>query len=215
LRLQRRLTGPRRRGEFVRQPSGCIARRGWQALEWAAANPDELNALERQFLEASEALAERETAEREAQRQRELEAARKLAETEKAHAETAKRRAEEQTLSANRLRQRNRVIAGAGAIALVLAVLAGLFGLQSNQNATRAEQNLSAAQIANTQVAEQRNVALDAKATAEAERAGPTSSDRGPRRTGDRRGGTPAGGERSPPRCLARTRHSRRQQFGK
>jgi negative regulator of sigma E activity len=54
---------------------------------------------------------------------------------------------------------RNRLITTVGAVALVLAVVAGLFGLQSNQNATWAEANLGAAQIANTQEAAQRATA--------------------------------------------------------
>jgi len=61
-------------------------------------------------------------------------------------AEIARARAEEQAQSANHLRIRNRVITTVGAVALVLAALAGLFGIQSNSN-------LNAAQIANTQSA--------------------------------------------------------------
>ncbi|MCK7510809.1 MAG: hypothetical protein MZV70_46570 [Desulfobacterales bacterium] len=59
-----------------------IAARGWpRRSSGSSANASDLNVQERAFLEASQALAEQETREREAQRQRELEAARKLAET--------------------------------------------------------------------------------------------------------------------------------------
>jgi len=104
-----------------------------QVREWALAHSDEMNDLEREFIEASQAGAEHEVAEREAQRERELVAARKLAETEKA-------RAEEHGHSANRLRGRNRLITAIGALTLILAILAGMFGARSNQNALRAEQ---------------------------------------------------------------------------
>jgi WD40 repeat protein/transcriptional regulator with XRE-family HTH domain len=179
LRQQRRLTEAAQTwDEFGRQPGELYREaRLAQALEWAAANPGELNVLEREFLDSSRALAEREEGEREAQRQRELEAARKLAETERARAESERQRAEEQAQNVARVRTRNRVIAAAGAMALVLAVLAGVFGLQSNQSATEALQNAATATVAlgesqlrGTQVAQQAQLALDAEATAQAER---------------------------------------------
>ena len=84
-----------------------------------------MNAGEKAFLDASNEREQHEAQEREDQRQRELEAAQKLAEAEK-HA-------------AARLRNRNRIITGVGVITLVLAVLAGVFGLSSNQNAHKAQ----------------------------------------------------------------------------
>jgi WD40 repeat protein/transcriptional regulator with XRE-family HTH domain len=148
LRLHRRLTEAALEWERSGRNESEMYRgaRLAQALEWTEANAGTLNRLEHEFLEVSKASAEREAAEREAQRQRELDAARKLAETEKA-------RAEEQMQSANRLRSRNRLIAGAGAVVLLLAILAALFGLQSNQNSTRAESNFGIAQ-ANAATAE-------------------------------------------------------------
>jgi WD40 repeat protein/transcriptional regulator with XRE-family HTH domain len=80
-------------------------------------------------------------------------------------AERARQQAQEQARQGRenaRLRLRNRVITTVGVIALVLALLAGLFGLQSNQNA-------SVAQAANTQVVDERNSALNAQATAQTE----------------------------------------------
>jgi len=107
-----------------------------QAREWASTHQEEMNALESEFLAASIEASERQVAEREAQRQRELEAAQRLANTER-------RRAEEQTHSADRLRTRNRVVTALGAIAVMLAILAGVFSVQSNQNADFAEVNLT------------------------------------------------------------------------
>ena len=130
-----------------------------QAHEWAFTHAEEMNALEHEFLNASVESKEREALEREAQRQRELDAAKKLAETEQV-------RAEEQTHSAKNLRTRNRVITAIGLAAIVLALLAGMFGVQSNQNANAANQNLIAAQIANTQ-----SVANAAEADANAKQA--------------------------------------------
>ena len=112
-----------------------------QAREWASTHMDEMNELEREFLHGSIAFAEREAMEREAQRLRELEAARKLAQTEQA-------RADESIKSSQQLRTRNRIITGVGVMTLMLAVLASIFGLQSNQNAHLAQNNLVAAQTA-------------------------------------------------------------------
>ena len=134
LRLHRHLTEAAHDWELLEHDPGALYRgaRLSQANEWAAANPDALSASQRAFLAASNELEQHEAAEREAQHQRELQAAVTLAET--------------QQRSAARLRRRNRVIIGAGLAALLLAVLAGLFGMQSNQNATRADQNAAQAQ---------------------------------------------------------------------
>ncbi|MGQ0604905.1 MAG: nSTAND1 domain-containing NTPase, partial [Anaerolineales bacterium] len=94
---------------------------------------------ERAYLEASLAGRERREAEERERQQRELAAAQKLVETERARADSERQRAEEQGRYLTRVRTRNRAIAVAGAIALILAVLAGAFGLQSNQSAARAE----------------------------------------------------------------------------
>ncbi len=128
-----------------------------QFEDWAKTTSIALTNDERAYLEASiDERKARESAEAERQR-RELEAARKLAETERA-------RAEAQTLAANRLRMRNRVIAAAGAVALLLAVLAGVFGAQSNSNSQQAQRNLH-----NSQTFEARAVSqAQSRATAEA-----------------------------------------------
>ena len=150
LRLHRHLTEAAHDWELLEHDPGALYRgaRLSQANDWAAANPDALSASQRGFLAASNESEQHEAVEREAQRQRELQAALTLAET--------------QRRSATRLRRRNRVIIGAGLAVLFLAVLAGLFGMQSNQNATRADQNAAQAQS-------NLNVAQANSATAQAE----------------------------------------------
>jgi WD40 repeat protein/class 3 adenylate cyclase len=138
LHLHRNITEGAQEWELLEHDSGTLYRgaRLSQAREWAALHPNALNANEQAFLDASDNLEQREQAEREAQQQRELEAAQKLAETERA-------RAEDQTRSATRLRTRNRVVTALGAIAVMLAILAGVFSIQSNRNAKLAEANLT------------------------------------------------------------------------
>jgi WD40 repeat protein/transcriptional regulator with XRE-family HTH domain len=125
-----------------------------QALEWAAEHEDDINLLERSFLDESKSLLEKEAIEREAQRQRELETARKLADNERT-------RAEEQSRSNRRLRQRAVSLAIAFVIVGILALVAFGFG----QRASQAEQlafsrELAAAAINNLQVDPERSVLL-------------------------------------------------------
>jgi len=145
---------------------------------WAANTSVALTQDERAFLDAGLAERDRRALEEQVRQRRELEAARKLAETERARAESERQRAEEQVQYMARVRTRNRVIAGAGAVALVLAVLAGLFGLQSNRNAIESQQNAATAtaalgesQLRGTQAAQQAQAAQNAEATAQAEAA--------------------------------------------
>jgi len=83
LRLHRHLTQAAQEWDELGHDAGALYRgaRLAQTNEWADANPDELNAPEREFLLASQESAAREGAERESQRQRELQAAQVLAET--------------------------------------------------------------------------------------------------------------------------------------
>lgn len=138
LRLHRQLTETAQDWSATNRDPDLLYRgaRLAQTSEWASTHQDEMNALEIEFLAASVEASELEVAEREAQRQRELEAAQKLADTER-------RRAEEQTHSANRLRMRNRVVTALGVIAVFLAILAGVFSIQSNRNAEQAQANLT------------------------------------------------------------------------
>ena len=91
LRLHRHLTEVAQAWEALGRDAGELFRgaRLAQALEWVAqpGKSDELNELEREFLQASQAQSEREVQEREAQRQRELETASKFAENERQRAE--------------------------------------------------------------------------------------------------------------------------------
>jgi len=149
--LHRHLTESSHEWELLERDEGSLYRgaRLAQANEWFTLNPNALNAQESMFLDASNNLARREEQEREEQRERELAAAKELAET--------------QRQSASRLRIRNRVITGIGAIALILAIMVGMFGLRSNQNAINAKNNAATAQVA-------KDNALNAQAMAEAER---------------------------------------------
>ena len=106
-----------------------------QTQEWAQAYEERLNASERAFLSASFDQEQHDTLEREAQRQRELEAAQKLAETETA-------RVQEQTRSIQQLRQRAVYLFGALAVAMIAAILAGVF---ANRNGKLAVTNASIA----------------------------------------------------------------------
>lgn len=124
-----------------------------QVREWASLNEERLNVVEQTFLAASIEQEQRDTLEREAQRQRELEAAQKLAETEKA-------RAQEQASSVKRLRQRALLLASALLLATVAAILAGVF---ANRNRTLATSN---AEIASTAQANEA-IAIQERQTAQ------------------------------------------------
>ena len=89
-----------------------------QALEWSAATPRALNALEREFLDASASEANREAAERDARQRKEL---------------------EDQRRFAAQLRRRAYMLGGAFVIALILAVAALVFGEQARASAAAAE----------------------------------------------------------------------------
>lgn len=129
LLLHRHLTEAAHEWEFFERDTGALYRgaRLAQAREWAADNSARLNELERDFLAASIAEYDRQVASEYEQQKRELENAKKLAETERQ--------------AAKRLQTRNRIITVVGIVALLLALLAGVFGWQSNQNAIQAESN--------------------------------------------------------------------------
>jgi WD40 repeat protein/transcriptional regulator with XRE-family HTH domain len=156
LRLHRQLTEATQEWERMRRDEGLAYRgaRLAQATEWAAANPADLNQLEREFLEASRTLAQREAAEREAQRQRELDAAHRLAEAEK-------RRAEEQGRAALQLRHRAMYLTGAFVLALGMAGIAFFFAAQARQAALTAQAERDQATL-ERQVATSRELAAAA-----------------------------------------------------
>ena len=165
LRLHRHLTEAAQAWEALGRDPGEVYRgaRLAQALEWAEIHDDDLNLLERSFLEASQAFADQEAEEREAQRQEALTAAQKLAETERA-------RAAEQILSNRRLRQRAISLTAAFIIVGILALVAFVFGqraVQAENLATSRE--LAAASINNLQIDPERSVLLALRAMDEME----------------------------------------------
>ncbi|MBI5032479.1 MAG: helix-turn-helix domain-containing protein [Chloroflexi bacterium] len=148
LRLHRHLTEAAQSWDNLNRDVGELYRgvRLAQAREWAGAHSDELNELEREFLDTSQQMREREVAEREAQRQRELTAAQKLAET--------------QTRAARQLRKRAVFLTGTVAIAIILAIIALVFAQQSNTNAERAdsEQRIAFAREVSTSAVNNLNI---------------------------------------------------------
>lgn len=133
-RLHRHLTEAAHDWERLESDPGSLYRgvRLAQAREWAALHPHALNESERAFLAASIHQEQHEHQEREEQQRRELAAAQDLAET--------------QRQSASRLRIRNRVITTVGCVAIILALLAGMFGIQSNQHAEQSNANFNRAE---------------------------------------------------------------------
>ena len=163
LRLHRRLTEAAREWELLERDPGSLYRgaRLVQANEWNALNPSSLNALERDFLHASNQQSIQEEQEHEEQQRRELASAKELAET--------------QRYSSLRLRIRNRVITAVGAIAMILAILAGMFGLRAEDEKRLAvSRELAIAALNNLEVDPERSIllalhALDQKDTQEAQ----------------------------------------------
>lgn len=156
LRLHRHLTDAAQEWVSHNRESDMLYRGAKlaQAREWVSLHRDEMNALELEFLEASRAFAAQEANEREAQRQRELDAAQKLAEAEH-------RRAEEQTRSSSQLRKRAIHIAGALALAVILAVAAGILGWQGQRASQIASsRELAAAALNNLDVDPERSILL-------------------------------------------------------
>jgi len=170
LRLHRQLTQAAQEWDKLNRDVGALYRgaRLAQAVEWADAHADDLNVLERAFLEAS--LAERQAQqEAEAARQRrELEAAQTLAEAQRQRAETEKRRAEEQAQAASKLRQRAVSLALALGASIALLLVAVWLGQLANRNAQAAQEQarlatsreLAAAAVNNLQVDPERSVLL-------------------------------------------------------
>ncbi|MGE5124521.1 MAG: helix-turn-helix domain-containing protein, partial [Acidobacteriaceae bacterium] len=108
-----------------------------QAREWADSHAEDMNPLEKEFLEASIASSEREAADREAAHQRELEAAQKLADIEREQAKESRK-------SAQRLKQRAILVSVVGAIAILLAVFA-IFAWYSSASQAAFSHSLSLA----------------------------------------------------------------------
>jgi len=156
LRLHRHLTVSAQEWKLSeRDPSGLYrGARLAQSLEWGKTHADELNLLEKEFIEASQSLAEKEVMEREAQRQRELEAARQLAEAERV-------RAEEQTLAAKKIGRRGAYLTAVSLVAVLLSMVAFLFSQRAIQNERLStSRELAAAAVSNLQIDPERSVLL-------------------------------------------------------
>jgi WD40 repeat protein/DNA-binding SARP family transcriptional activator len=156
LRLHRRLTAAAQEWEGLDRDPSLLYRgmRIQQATEWAGAHGDQLNEVERAFLQAAQAHTEDEAAEREAQRQRELESSRQLALVESERAEAERR-------SATRVRRAARYLAVALAAAVLLAAAALFLGFQ-------ARSNQAAATLAREQAEAQRRLATSRELAAAA-----------------------------------------------
>ena len=170
LRLHRQLTQAAQEWERLDREPEALYRglRLAQALEWAADQPGDLNLLEQDFLQASQAEQQAQEAAELARRQRELEAAQALTEAQRQRAELEQRRAEEQTLAAGRLRQRAIYLSLAFGAALVLLLAAVGLGQLANRNAQAAQaqtrlansRELAAAAVSNLQVDPERSLLL-------------------------------------------------------
>ncbi len=173
LRLHRRLTEAAGAWETSQRNAADLYRgiRLAQAEDWAKGHPSEINPIERDFIIASQAEADRIVAEREAQQKREVDAARQWAAAERA-------RAEEQQRNNRELRRRAWLLAAALAVVLVTTALAMVMWRQAGQAAKAAQagealalaRELAASADANLTVDHQRAIllALEAVQTARA-----------------------------------------------
>jgi len=163
LRLQRHLTEAAQEWLGMNREPDILYRgaRLAQTHEWALSHGDELNTLEREFLQTSIESSERVLAEKEAQRQREL--------------DMQKQRADEQTQAAKQLRRRAIFLTGALIIAGLLAVTAMILSQRANQQARLSNsRELAAASISNLDIDPERSIllalqAVSAEHTLEAE----------------------------------------------
>lgn len=156
LRLHRRLTDAAQEWDASDRDSGLLYRgaRLVQSIEWTQTHHNDVNLLEQEFLEASQALVEMENFEREAQQRRELETAQKLAETERA-------RAEDQIFSNKRLRLRAIFLAFSVILMGVLVAIVLLFWQRTIQaNHLAKSRELAAAAINNLQIDPERSALL-------------------------------------------------------
>ena len=163
LQLHRRLTESAHEWELLERDAGALYRGAnlAQVREWSVLHPNALNAGEKTFLEASNALEQSEVAEREAQQKRELEAAQKLAETER-------QRAEEQAHAATQLRKRAVFLGVSFLLAIALAGVALFFSSQARQNAAEADRQRDAAQKSEANALAQKRIATSRELAATA-----------------------------------------------
>jgi len=182
LRTYRDLADAAKEWDGLARDEGVLYRgvRLIQAIEWVEENPNELTQLEREFLDTSRSVAEREAREEEEQRRRELEAAKKLAEEQSRVAETAKqlmvteqKRSEEQARAAFVMRRRAIALAGVLVVAVIAAAAAAVFANlaqfaedQAQAASTKAVAQQGTAQAASTKAIAQQAIALTQQAEA-------------------------------------------------
>jgi WD40 repeat protein/serine/threonine protein kinase len=162
LMWQQRLRAGLHQWQASKQDEGALLRGAplTEAENWLNQRRTDLNEAEREFIQASQAVWERQTAEREAQRQRELEAAQKLAEAEK-------QRAEVQTRANKRLRWS---LIGLTAFLLV-AIGAAFFAMRETQRAEQqtrltTARELAGAALNNLEIDPERSMLLALRAVA-------------------------------------------------
>jgi WD40 repeat protein/transcriptional regulator with XRE-family HTH domain len=156
LRLHRRLTEAAQEWDALGRDPEMLFRgaRLAQSIEWAQAHSDDVNMLERGFLDDSQSLIEKENIEREAQRQHELDTAQRLAESERAHAE-------EQSRSNRHLQLRALYLTIALLMVGILALTALMLWQQTIQaNRLASSRELAAAAINNLQIDPERSALL-------------------------------------------------------
>ena len=154
LRVHRQLSHAAQEWIELDHDSGALYRgaRLVQALEWANAHSEELNRLERHFLQVSQEAGEREEAEREALRQRELEQARALAEAEY-------ERAEEQARGRQRLSSLATVLVVFFILAIGLAWYANNERIKAQQSHEEALEAQDLAEVARADAEEKSRLA--------------------------------------------------------
>jgi WD40 repeat protein/transcriptional regulator with XRE-family HTH domain len=170
LRVHRQLTDAAHEWEAGQRVPDLLYRgaRLSRAQEWAYDHPDEMNAMERGFLQESMEAHERQAAEREAQRQHELDAAQRIAAAER-------QRAEEHSRAAAQLRRRAVYLGGALAIAATMALAAFFLAAAARRSSAAAQhqeriaisRELAAQAISNLDVDPERSALLALRAADE------------------------------------------------
>jgi WD40 repeat protein len=128
------------------------------AKAWAAQNPDEMGAVDQEFLDASLAVYQEQERQRQQQAER-LEIAQKYADSEK-------RRAEEQALAAKKLRTRLLMASLFLGLAVVAALVAFSFWTNANLLAQENARIALTAQLASTLAVQNEQTAIYSEATA-------------------------------------------------
>jgi len=160
LRLQRRLSEAAEEWHRLGHDEGLLYRgaRLAGAIEWRKSHEDGLNDLEREFLDASAALKQREEDEERAQQQHDLEAAQQLAAIERRRAEVARALA----ASEHRRSRIARMFSAGLVVLLVVAVVTTMVAVQQQsraKDARRAAEQQRNAAIAEKKVADQQRTA--------------------------------------------------------